>query len=71
MNSDSQNRSSQAEITSNKKGKNILIKLLLCLISVFLLLFIMNYLVKKEVYSLLETHQISPQIKSSDHNSNP
>ena len=71
MNSDSQNRSPQAEITSNKKGKNILIKLLLCLISVFLLLFIMNYLVKKEVYSLLETHQISPQIKSSDHNSNP
>ena len=71
MSRNSLDRSSQLQTSPNKKGVPILIKLLIGVIAIFLLLFIMNFLVKKEVYALLENQQIPSQLKSSEHNSNP
>lgn len=71
MSRNSLDRSSQLQTSPHKKGMSILIKLLIGVIAIFLLLFIMNFLVKKEVYALLENQQIPSQLKSSEHNSNP
>lgn len=69
MNFDQNNRQS-LNANPAKKGRNLLLKLIGGFILIFLLLFIMNYVVKSEVSALIEKNAIIVDEKPLPINSN-